>query len=69
MMSEIYNGAYQVSIWLGGRSEKSDMAMDFVKEVVRFESLNELFQKEDSGQKWDALLELMYHVRASQSCN
>jgi hypothetical protein len=57
MMSEIYNSAYQVSIWLGGRSEKSDMAMDFVKEVVRFESLSELFQKEDSVQKWDALLD------------
>jgi hypothetical protein len=59
MMSDIYNRAFQVSIWLGGTSEKSDMAMDFVKEVVRFESLHELFQKEDSVQKWDALLELM----------
>jgi hypothetical protein len=51
MMAYIYNGAHSVSIWLGDTSKKSDMAMEFVKEVVRFEQHHELFQNEDSAQK------------------
>jgi len=59
MMSDIYNGASQVSIWLGDTSEKSDMAMDFIKDVVELDRHQEILKREDSAQKWDALFELM----------
>jgi hypothetical protein len=59
MMSDIYNSAYQVSIWLGDTSEKSDMAMDFIREVVQLDMHQELFRRDDSPHKWDALFELM----------
>ncbi|OCK77574.1 HET-domain-containing protein [Lepidopterella palustris CBS 459.81] len=59
IMSDIYTGAYQVSIWLGGASEKTNMAMDYVKDIVKFHTHHDIFQREDAAQKWDALLELM----------
>ncbi|KAF2812402.1 uncharacterized protein BDZ99DRAFT_558352 [Mytilinidion resinicola] len=58
-MSEIYNRALNVRIWLGGASERSDIAMDFVKELVQFEELKGIFHREESLQKWAALIELM----------
>jgi hypothetical protein len=58
-ISEIYNCAINVRIWLGGASEQSDIAMHFVKELVRFEELKDLLHRQDSLQRWAALIELM----------
>jgi len=41
---------------LGTPSEKSDMAMDFVNEVVAFDKHEDLFRREDSVRNWDVLL-------------
>jgi hypothetical protein len=40
----------------GTPSEKSDMAMDFVNEVVAFDKHEDLFRREDSVRNWDVLL-------------
>jgi hypothetical protein len=41
---------------LGTPSEKGDMAMDFVNEVVAFDKHEDLFRREDSVRNWDVLL-------------
>jgi Heterokaryon incompatibility protein (HET) len=58
-MSEIYNRAYNVNVWLGTASESSDTAMDFIKELVQFEQLKLILHREESLSKWVALIDLM----------
>jgi hypothetical protein len=59
MMADIYSNAHQVTVWLGGKSQKSDIAMDFVREVVEFELHQSILQRPDAFKKWDALHELL----------
>ena len=58
-MAEIYNRAYNVNVWLGTASKKSDMAMEFIKELVQFQQLKAILHREESLEKWLALIELM----------
>jgi hypothetical protein len=58
-MQEIYNKATNVCIWLGPASPTSDLAFDFVKEVLDLGGFDKLVRTELSRDKWIALAELM----------
>ena len=60
IMSEIYNRAGQVCIWLGEGDRSSQMALRFIrKEVLQLQNFDELCESELASEKWSALLDLM----------
>ena len=46
MMGEIYNRATNVRIWLGGKSDQSDVAMDYVREIQEEKNWGSMIQSE-----------------------
>jgi len=65
LMGSIYNRAFNVRIWLGGESEQSDIAMDYVRELQGENAVKNMFAEdgkkevEEQTVKWPALFELM----------
>jgi len=59
MMSQIFQTVRSVCIWLGGASEGSDLAMDFIAQVVDFAKLDSLVQDEGKQKEWTALARLL----------
>ena len=59
VMWEIYNGAFNVCVWLGAHEDESERAMDFIKEIVELDNLEQLVQDTDTSEKWAALSNLM----------
>jgi hypothetical protein len=63
MMGQVYNRAINVRIWLGGKSDQSDVAMDYVLEIQKEKTWGKMIQSEDFEQqiktKWPAIVELM----------
>ncbi|EKG21981.1 Heterokaryon incompatibility [Macrophomina phaseolina MS6] len=57
-MSEIYNGAKRVCIWLGPAGENSNTAMDFVHECLNLDDFDRRFNQEFS-EKWHAVSNLL----------
>ena len=55
----IYNQADVVRIWLGESSHKSDIAMDFVSELVRLDDIDKLSTHVPLDHKWAAFRDLM----------
>lgn len=58
-MAEIYNKASFVNVWLGTASDKSDDAMDFIKDLVRSPMIQNMRVQGDSGSRFLGLIELM----------
>jgi hypothetical protein len=58
-MCEIYSRAFNVNVWLGVASDTSDIAMDFIKELVQFQQLKAILHREESLSQWLALIDLM----------
>jgi hypothetical protein len=63
MMGQVYNRAINVRIWLGGKSDQSDVSMDYVLEIQKEKTWGRMIQSEDFTQqintKWPAIVELM----------
>lgn len=65
MMPSIYGEADAVCVWLGDRSEDSDMAIDFMEEIMddiwKFDELckPKLKNGQETGPKWKALFSLI----------
>lgn len=59
VMWKIYNGAFNVCVWLGAHDDESERAMNFIKEIVELDNLEHLVQDTDSSEKWAALSNLM----------
>jgi hypothetical protein len=58
-MTEIYNSAFSVIIWLGPECDRNDEAMDFITEIVNLQSLEIHSNSHQSVQKWAAFTNLM----------
>jgi len=58
-MWEVYNGAFNVCVWLGAHADGSERAMDFVNEIVKLDNLEQLVQDTHNSEKWAALSSLM----------
>ncbi len=56
---EIYNQADVVPIWLGIATAKSEIAMDFVNELVQLDNIDNLSKHNHMNHKWDAFRDLM----------
>ena len=59
VMWEIYNGAKNVCVWLGTHDDESAKAMDFIKEIVELDNLEQLVQNTETSEKWAALSNIM----------
>ncbi len=59
LMWEIYNGAFNVCVWLGTHDDESPRAMDFINEIVELDNLEQLVQNTETSGKWAALSNLM----------
>ena len=59
MMWEIYNGAFNVCVWLGTHYDESAKAMDFIEEIVKLDNLEQLVQNTETSEKWAALSNIM----------
>ena len=59
-MTEIYERADCVRIWLGDSDPSSDLAILFIKQqILQLQHFDDLSSSTDSSDKWKALLELM----------
>jgi len=58
-MAEIYNSAANVCVWLGPGLKQTDIAMDFIQEIVNLEKFDSLIKQSESIPKWEALTDLM----------
>ena len=56
---KIYNGAFNVCVWLGPHDDESAKAMDFIKEIVELDNLEQLVQNTETSEKWAALSNIM----------
>lgn len=63
LMGQIYNRATHVCIWLGEKSDQSDIAMDYVREIQEEKASGKLSRSDPRGyeveRKWSALAELL----------
>lgn len=57
--SEIFYQASRVCIWLGPASDDSDMAMDFIPQILNFEDFQDLVSSPAYHRQWLALNKLM----------
>lgn len=58
-MSQIYNNAETVCIWLGIHENDSDRAMKFIKQCLNLENLDKLVEDASYSRDWAALSTLM----------
>lgn len=59
MMSQIYNNATQVCIWLGEDNDDSATAISFIREIMKLENFDSISEKKENAHKWRSLLLLM----------
>ena len=58
-MAEIYNHARHVRIWLGVKTNDTNVAIAFIKELAEIEKLNTTLSQHEILKKWVALANLM----------
>lgn len=58
-LGKIFAAAQNVYIWLGEATDDSDLAMDFIPEVLNFGAFDKLVRDETRKQHWLALAKLM----------
>lgn len=58
-MAEIYSTALRVLIWLGSGNKKCEDGLDFIEEILDFQTFDAKVKDEQSPPKWAALVELM----------
>jgi hypothetical protein len=60
MMSEIYENAQKVCVWLGGESDNSDMALEFIqKRIAPLKEIDKLAKNKDLHEEWKAVTALL----------
>jgi len=58
-MSSIFNLAETVHVWLGPATERSDIAMDFVHELIKLDEIDNISSDPSYDSKWSAFRDLM----------
>ena len=58
-IADIYIQADKVRIWLGMRNKTSDLAMDFIHDLVNLDDIDGLSTSPLTNKKWDAFYDLM----------
>ncbi len=59
LIYRIYHGAAQVVIWLGEADEDSEIALDFITQILHLENIDRLVEDPQKCREWDALSLLM----------